>query len=46
MTSKPFYDANVLGRLPSPIMLPEILQPTRGLSAEQVIFFPSTFGTC
>ncbi|CAO3672991.1 unnamed protein product [Umbelopsis ramanniana] len=35
MTNKPFYDANVLGRLPSPIMLPEILQPTRGLSVEQ-----------
>lgn len=39
MTNKPFYDASVLGRLPSPIMLPEILQPTRGLSVEQVMLF-------
>lgn len=36
MTNKPFYDTTVLGRLPPQILLPEILKPTRALSADQV----------
>jgi hypothetical protein len=36
MTGTPFYDNTVMGRLPPQIVLPEILKPTRALSAEQV----------
>ncbi|GAB5590858.1 CCR4-NOT core subunit cdc39 [Umbelopsis nana] len=35
MTGTPFYDNTVMGRLPPQIVLPEILKPTRALSAEQ-----------